>query len=139
MPIADTKRSKRTESDCKDVECFFGILKGSFRILKLPILFRKRSDIDNMFFTCCTLHATLHSFDGLDELEAGVQWAGEDGQHDMWIADPTTDVTSVGLGGIGAEKDEKVEVEPGHDVLKRQLITPFMYRYEHNDITRLTR
>ncbi|CAN0393522.1 unnamed protein product, partial [Pylaiella littoralis] len=59
--------SKALESVRKDVECFFGILKGRFRILKLGILFQSLEDINNMFFTCCTLHNMLHAFDGLDE------------------------------------------------------------------------
>ena len=48
----DTKWSKWLESVRKDVECFFGILKGRLRILKIPIIFCKKSDIDNTFFTC---------------------------------------------------------------------------------------
>ena len=41
--------SKRLESVRKDVECFFGVLKGRFRILKLPILYKEMEDIDNVF------------------------------------------------------------------------------------------
>ena len=103
----DTKWSKWLESVRNDVECFFGILKGRFRILKLPIIFRKKSDIDNVFFTCCTIHNILHSFDGLDELEPDAQWAGGDGLHDAWIANPTTDFSSVGRGeGGGRQRRE---------------------------------
>ncbi|CAN0185409.1 unnamed protein product [Pylaiella littoralis] len=71
--------SKALESVRKDVECFFGILKGRFRILKLGILFQSLEDINNMFFTCCTLHNMLHAFDGLDEFEPTVEWGGEGG------------------------------------------------------------
>ena len=60
----DTEFSKHLESVRKDVECFFGILKGRFRILKLPILFRSRERIDNAFFTCCILHNMLHALMG---------------------------------------------------------------------------
>ncbi|CAN0043663.1 unnamed protein product, partial [Pylaiella littoralis] len=63
----ETRWSRALESVRKDVECFFGILKGRFRILKLGILFQNLEDIDNMFFTCCVLHNMLHAFDGLDE------------------------------------------------------------------------
>ncbi|CAM9763923.1 unnamed protein product, partial [Hapterophycus canaliculatus] len=63
----ESRWSKALESVRKDVECFFGILKGRFRILKLGILFHDRDAIDYMFFTCCTLHNMLHAFDGLDE------------------------------------------------------------------------
>lgn len=90
---------KWLESVRKDVECFFGRVKGRFRILKLPLLFRSQGDIDNMFFTCCILHKMLHSFDGLGELEEDVHWAGLDGHHDAWVVNPATDETSVGQQG----------------------------------------
>jgi hypothetical protein len=32
----------------KDIEDTFGILKGRFRILKLPIIFHKKEQIDNV-------------------------------------------------------------------------------------------
>ncbi|CAN0408744.1 unnamed protein product, partial [Discosporangium mesarthrocarpum] len=59
--------SKRLESVRKDVECFCGILKGRFRILKLPLGFRDEDRIDNMFNTCCILHNMLHVCDGLHD------------------------------------------------------------------------
>ena len=82
-------------------------LKGRFRILKLPITFRHKKDIDNMFFTCCTIHNILHSYDGLDELEADAQWAGDYGLHEPWIADPTTDFSFVGGRGEEGHSDER--------------------------------
>ncbi|CAM9767454.1 unnamed protein product [Discosporangium mesarthrocarpum] len=57
--------SKGLESVRKDVEWFFGILKGCFRILKLPLGFRDEDRI-NMFYTCCVLHNMLRACDGLD-------------------------------------------------------------------------
>ena len=48
----ETRWSKTLESVRKDVECFFGILKGRFRILKLPILYSDKEDIENVFFAC---------------------------------------------------------------------------------------
>ena len=65
--------SKWLESVRNDVECFFGFLNGCFRILKLLIMFRKKEDIDNMFFTCCILHNIIRSYDGLDILEENVE------------------------------------------------------------------
>ena len=64
----DNILSKRLESVRKDVECFFGSVKGRFRILKLPLLFEDKEVIDNVWFTCCILHNLMHSFDGLGEL-----------------------------------------------------------------------
>ncbi|CAN0185610.1 unnamed protein product, partial [Pylaiella littoralis] len=39
--------SKRFESVRKDIECFFGRLKGRFRLFKTGILFNSREKIDN--------------------------------------------------------------------------------------------
>lgn len=134
----DTMFSKWLESVRKDVECFFGRVKGRFRILKLPLLFRQKIHIDNIWFTCCILHNLLHEYDGLDKLEDNVHWAGQDGLHDAWIADPETDVSTVGMrsGGVG---EEKMERESEHDLLKNALIESFTYRAMRNDITWLSR
>ena len=51
--------SKRLESIRKDVERTFGVLKKRFRVLKLPLLFREASFIEDMFITCCVLHNML--------------------------------------------------------------------------------
>ena len=48
--------SKQLESVRKDGECFFGILKGRFRILKSTILFHEEGYISNMFKACYVLH-----------------------------------------------------------------------------------
>lgn len=76
--------SCQMESTRKDVERFFGILKGRFRCLKLPILFHKKEDIDNMFFTCVILHNMILQYDGRDKLwEEDINWVGEqEGAHD---------------------------------------------------------
>ena len=62
---------KRMESVRKDIEDIFGVLKGRFRVLKLPILLHKKEQIDNMVFTCIGLHNMLHVWDKRDEWEAG--------------------------------------------------------------------
>ena len=66
--------SKALESVRKDVECFFGVLKGRFRVLKLPIQYREKTDIDSMFMTCCILHNIIHTYDGRLEWERDVDW-----------------------------------------------------------------
>ncbi|CAN0019648.1 unnamed protein product [Pylaiella littoralis] len=58
--VDDATFSEMPKSVRKDVECFFGILKGRFRILKLRLAYHCREDIDNIFFTCCILHNMLH-------------------------------------------------------------------------------
>ena len=72
--------SKQLESVRKDVECFFGILKGRFRILKSAILFHDEGHISNMFKTCCVQYNILHAWDGLAELEPATSWASYDGE-----------------------------------------------------------
>ena len=55
---------KRLESVRKDIECFFGRLKGRFRILKLPIVYQDKAQIDDIFITCVGLQNMLHDWDG---------------------------------------------------------------------------
>ncbi|CAN0213958.1 unnamed protein product, partial [Pylaiella littoralis] len=73
---ADLLFSKRLESVRKDVECFFGILKMRFRILKLAMTYQKQERLDYVFFTCCILHNMLHTHDGMGGLEEDVNWVG---------------------------------------------------------------
>ena len=64
----------------KDVECFFGILKGRFRILLYGFRFRKIGLCDDLFLTCCALHNLLLHKDGLDkDWENGIEsyWTRE--------------------------------------------------------------
>jgi hypothetical protein len=56
--------SKWLETVRKDVECVFGVLKGRFRCLKLPVYYHDKKSIDDMFFTCSILHVMLLSYDG---------------------------------------------------------------------------
>jgi hypothetical protein len=70
------------ESVRKDVECAFGVLKGRFRCLKLPIQLHDKETIDDMFFTCVGLHNMLHLWDGRGEWEKGMSWEGVDGDHE---------------------------------------------------------
>lgn len=51
--------SKRIESVRKDVECTFGILKRRFRILKVPMPYTSKEQVENIMFTCCVLHNIL--------------------------------------------------------------------------------
>ena len=79
----DALWSKWVESVRKDVECVFGILKGRFRCLKLPIYLHDKAVIDSMFFTCCILHNILLTEDGYDRRwEDDINWAGQAGNHD---------------------------------------------------------
>lgn len=123
------KWSKTLESVRKDVERFFGILKGRFRILKLGVLFQDKIDIDNMFFTCCTLHNMLHAFDGLDVLEPATSWGGKEGLHDPWVCPPTTDESTVGSTGPPNDDDDDSQLpDAEHFELKNALMAHFDYR-----------
>lgn len=126
----DAAFSAMLESVRKDVDCFFGILKERFRTLKLSIPYNNKKDIDNVFFTCCILHNMLHTFDGMDQLEAGMKWTASAGMHEPWVCKPSIDLSSVGAKG-GTPKMEK---EPRHALLKRQLIQRFAFRSSIGDI-----
>ena len=112
-PLHDLKQEFRREHKTfrEDVECAFGVLKGRFRCLKLPIYYENKCHIDYMFYTCCILHNMLLHFDGLDvRWERNINYLGRDGNHsleDMTIfrqhisrvrnLTPSTDFTSVGV------------------------------------------
>ena len=126
--------SKRLESVRKDVDCFFGILKIRFRILKLAMTYQQQKRIDSVFFTCCILHNMLHTYDGMDGLEENVNWVGSAELQNTWEHHP--DSSSVGAKDF----NEKPQIEAGHALLKRQLITSFMFRKKHKrDIVWLSR
>ena len=62
--LDDMKWSTRLESVRKDVECFFGLLKIHFRILRSPVIFHKRNRVENVFFAACIAHNILIEGDG---------------------------------------------------------------------------
>ena len=122
----------------EDIGRFFGTLKGRFRILKLQVPYDNKMDIDNMFRACCTLHNMVRSLEeGLDKLEPGEDWGGQDGLHDPRDHEPALDESSVGHGGspmYGKGKVDKLEKEDGHFHLKEALIAHFEYRRNKGDI-----
>ena len=150
----DALWSKWVESVRKDVECVFGILKGRFRCLKLPIYHHDNAVIDNMFFTCCILHNMLLTEDGYDRRwENGVNWAGQVGNHEEdempaifrkhYIrsrnATTTTDFSLIGINAVInnyaiTHCDIEEEIEPTQETLRRRLIEHFGYCYQRNQI-----
>lgn len=70
---------ERLESIRKDIECAFGILKGRWRVLKLPMRLHTKEQIDNIVKTCVGLHNMLHDWDDRDKWECGVEWGKGDG------------------------------------------------------------
>lgn len=145
----DALWSKWVESVRKDVECVFGILKGRFRCLKLPIYLHDKPTIDSMFFTCCILHNMLLVEDGYDRRwESDINWSGQAGDHDyedigsifkkhLFRAQaslPTTDFSMMGTQAVSqhftiVHGDAEEEIELTHDGLKRKLINHFCYCY----------
>jgi len=76
--------SAQMESTRKDVERAFGILKGRFRCLKLPIRFQSKVAVDRTFIACIMLNNMILTADGRDSLwENDVVWNGKDGEHDV--------------------------------------------------------
>jgi hypothetical protein len=67
----------RVESVRKDIEDFFGRLKSRFRILKTPIAFHKKENIDDMFLTCVALQNIL------------LDWDEGAGEASSWEVEPT--------------------------------------------------
>ncbi len=134
---AELAWSKRIESTRKDVECAFGILKGRWRILKLPVNLHSKQVIDAVVWTCVILHNMLLTNDGMRlAWERDVAWDGVDGLHgeddteDLPAASslraagrvlaPDTDFSRVGLPGV-----DDVEVDQQHFVLRDRLVEHF--------------
>lgn len=145
--------SEWAESVRKDVECVFGVLKGRFRCLKLPIYYHDKNTIDNMFYCCCILHNILLHFDGLDtRWEDNVNYLGLDGDHaheDMIIfkqhlsrvrnLTPLTDYTIIGAIGVEdrfriVHGECDIEYESTYLTLQKKLVDHFVWKYQHNQI-----
>lgn len=147
--------SKHLESVRKDIECCFGILKGRFRILKIPVLFQTQAAVDNIFKTCCVIHNMILSFDGLDvRWEQAVDWNGVDGHHcfqDLgrtinikvgteWIkrlrlrVDATLDLSRNEDRNNVVFNDVDEETCDQHTLLQAKLVTNFKNRMAKNQI-----
>lgn len=127
--------SKRLESARKDVECFFGIVKSRFRIVKGVLQYHKKGDIDNIFFTCCILHNMLHTYDNMGEMDVAPGWTSS-----AHIDHTDGDDSSVDLSSVGAKDVQQGEVEVEDDFQKRraQLVESYMYRRSIDDIVWLS-
>lgn len=150
--IKEALWSKWVESVRKDVECCFGILKGRFRCLKLPIYYQSKPAIDNMFFTCCILHNILLNVDGYDvKWEQNVNWEKQAGYHadeDITIfkkhwrrARALVGSTDYSLQGISAVQqryeifhDGGEEVQDSHFSLRHKLVEHFNRKYTAREI-----
>lgn len=150
--------SKWVESVRKDVECTFGILKGRFRCLKLPIYNHDKDTVDDMFFTCCILHNMLLTEDGYDKRwEENMNWSGQAGHHDASdipsifkrhynrtkASLPTLDFSLMGINSVINQyaivhSDVEEEIELTQEVLRNKLIEHFFYKYGKGKINWLS-
>ena len=137
------------ESVRKDIECVFGILKGRFRCLKLPIYYHSKDAVDNMFFVCCILHNMLLCNDGLDRRwEKDVNWCGQAGEHSLddqnvfkkhlkrtaINIDKDTDFSLKGVAAVRNSYEifhetNVVELNRSHHTLKDNLVTHYSEEY----------
>lgn len=122
VKLPDVLFTNLLESVRKDVECFFGILKARFRILKLALAYQSQKTIDNVFFTCCILHNMLHTYDGMEGLHEDVNWVGSDELKETW--ENNVDRTFVGT----QDTCHTVQSEPEHDLRRTQLMASLWYR-----------
>jgi len=63
---------KRMESVRKDIECYFGRLKQRFKVLKNPILFHQKCNIDDMMFTLVAIQNMI------------LDWKVETNEYQSW-------------------------------------------------------
>lgn len=70
----------------------------------------------------------LHSFDGIELLEHGVNYAERDGDIDCWLDEPETPVL------VRSEPPETVEQEDGFYELRQKLLTNFTFRDKEGTI-----
>jgi hypothetical protein len=114
----------------KDVECFFGVLKGRFRILKLPIQYQDEKRVDTLFHACCILHNMLLEWRGLDRFEGTTQWAGSAGYHDAFArANTQEDLTRMGLAPV-----PRPVRELGHAELRAKLVRHIAVQEEAGEL-----
>lgn len=143
--IEEARFSAQMESTRKDVERAFGILKGRFRCLKLPILLQTKVAVDYMFTTCIILHNMILTADGRDKLwEMDVDWAGDDGHHDEedWSASSRRilhhramrkllDYSSVGIRFVRTPDISEDDDENEFYSLRRKLVDNYYYLSEY--------
>ena len=139
----EARWSERVESVRKDVERSFGILKGRFRILKLPILLHNAEAIDNVFFTCCVLQNIIMDADDVRRVwedDMHIDYAAADGAHEtpeeletskvnarMRRYGVTADFASTGTPEIGRGDDDDDAMEAGHVELRARLVAHYKF------------
>ena len=87
--------SECLESMRKDVECFFGIMKGRFSILRYGFRYHTIEDCDKTWLTCCGLHNMLLEIDGLHKnWENGSRSNWEDSYYHLLLSESHDNMTT---------------------------------------------
>jgi hypothetical protein len=133
--------SKHLESTRKDVERTFGCIKKRFKILKVPMLYRDVSFIDDIFMTCCVLHNKLLTFDQqFDDVSGMFRYrVSEETPNDLRrtilvnnvrrLLQADDDYSELGRG-LGLVDDEVItEVDPGFEHKRKQLAQHLYYLF----------
>ena len=132
VDMAELRWSKWAESNRKDSECYFAIVKGRFRYLKAGIRGNRVEDADKVFMTCVAFHNWLLENDGLDkEWKSGKQgtWEGAEGTYQLpsnasrifaRLASPTDAQNrhlgfDVGGNGLGSNEQAAARAIPEHE------------------------
>jgi len=133
--------SEMCESLRKDVECFFGVLKQMFAILKYGCRFQDQSVMDHVFLTCVAIYNQRFMQSSSDEpweelvslhsLDADTDEADSDAAVFNRIRDINGVVPESGIGlpdGMAFEDEEDdTETDLDHDARKKMLIEHFNY------------
>ena len=116
--------SEHLESVRKAVECTFGILKKRFRILARDFECRQATQISDTFRACCALHNILLRYDDRDTMgHFQADWAPE-----RALLERAADWDARCRAVVRAPYNKSAansQREPGHTILREQLITHF--------------
>ena len=131
---SDSNYTSHIGSVRKDVECTFGILKIRFRILRSPIIYKKKVQIDNVFKFCCILHNILKANDTTEGNVEDYGYDSEPEQLERTVGNRRTaeDVTAVdhsymqkdlsnGTAVFGTVENVSTEKGAGFDKLRKAL------------------
>jgi Plant transposon protein len=143
--VNELRWSTRLESVRKDVECFFGRLKGRFRILQSNILFHHQSKVDSVFIASSILHNMNLEHDGLDVAwKDPANWETPEDEDDVDIRESRERLRMRGRLvqsdiEISGEDDRRVVVEDLDNVedvsysdFRKQLIDHYIYCSDHD-------
>ena len=131
--------SRQLESVRKDVERCFGVMKKRFRVLKLPILLRDVTEINDVFKTCAVLHNVLlthdsqgNSFADQGYFRRGVQQGLPITQRRRILVNRTIRFLEAehDFSYVGREAIVDVEVDRDFDIQRNNLAIHLFYMFQ---------